>query len=140
MSKRIKTILVLAGLVATVMAMAVPLFAHHSFAAEFDNSKQVKLTGKLTLMKWANPHAWIYIDVVGSDGKVTNWALETSAANSLLRRGWRKEDLKVGTVLIVEGWQARNGSPTANITSVTFTDGKRLFAGSSNPAAREPQQ
>jgi hypothetical protein len=140
MSKRMKTILILAGLLAAAAAMAVPLFAHHSFAAEFDNSKQVKLTGKLTLMKWANPHAWIYIDVVGADGKVTNWALETSAANSLLRRGWRKEDLKVGTVLLVEGWQARNGSPTANITSITFTDGKRLFAGSSNPAAREPQQ
>lgn len=140
MSKRMKTILILAGALAMAAAMTVPLFAHHSFAAEFDNSKQVKLTGKLTLMKWANPHAWIYIDVVGADGKVTNWALETSAANSLLRRGWRKEDLKAGTVLIVEGWQARNGSPTANITSVTFTDGKRLFAGSSNPAAREPQQ
>ena len=140
MSKRMKTILILAGALATAVAMAAPLFAHHSFAAEFDTSKQVKLTGKLTLMKWANPHAWIYIDVVGSNGKVTNWALETSGANSLLRRGWRKEDLKVGTVLLVEGWQARNGSPTANITSVTFTDGKRLFAGSSNPAAREPQQ
>ena len=79
------------------------MFAHHSFATEFDNTKRVKLTGKLTLMKWANPHAWIYIDVVGPNGKVTNWALETSAANGLLRRGWRKEDLKVGTVLLVEG-------------------------------------
>ena len=138
MSKRMKTILILAGALAMAAAMTVPLFAHHSFAAEFDNSKQVKLPGKLTLMKWANPHAWIYIDVVGADGKVTNWALETSAANSLLRRGWRKEDLPAGTVLVVEGWQARNGSPTANITSVTFQDGKRLFAGSSNPAAREP--
>jgi hypothetical protein len=89
-------------------------------------------------MKWANPHAWIYIDVVGADGKVTNWALETNAAKSLLRRGWRKEDLPFGTVLNVDGWQARNGSPTANITSITFADGKRLFAGSSNPTA--PQQ
>jgi Family of unknown function (DUF6152) len=137
MSRRMKTILILVGLLAAAFAMTAPVFAHHSFAAEFDNSKSVKLTGKLTMMKWANPHAWIYIDVVGPDGKVTNWALETSAANGLLRRGWRKEDLKVGTVLLVEGWQARNGSPTANITSVTFTDGKRLFAGSSNPAVRE---
>ena len=140
MSTRMKTVLVLTGLLAATLSAALPLFAHHSFAAEFDNSKQVKLTGKLTLMKWANPHAWIYIDVKGTDGKVTNWALETSAANSLLRQGWRKEDLKVGTVLVVVGWQARNGSPTANITSVTFEDGKRLFAGSSNPAAKEPQQ
>jgi Family of unknown function (DUF6152) len=139
MSKRVKTILILAGLLGAAFAITAPVFAHHSFAAEFDNTKRVKLTGKLTLMKWANPHAWIYIDVVGADGKVTNWALETSAANGLLRRGWRKEDLKVGTVLFVEGWAARNGSPTANITTITFENGTRLFAGSSNPAAGEPK-
>ena len=137
MSKRVKKIGILLGFLAAALAVASPAIAHHSFAAEFDTNKPVKLTGKLTVMKWANPHAWIYIDVVGPDGKVTNWALETNAANSLLRRGWRKEDLKVGTVLKVEGWQARNGTPTANITSVTFENGQRLFAGSSNPAARE---
>jgi hypothetical protein len=138
MSKRMKNIGILMGFLAAVLAIASPLIAHHSFAAEFDTNKPVKLTGKLTQMKWANPHAWIYIDVV-TNGKTVNWALETNAANSLLRRGWRKEDLKVGSVLLVEGWQARNGSPTANITRVTFEDGKSLFAGSSNPAAREPQ-
>ena len=137
MSKRMKKIGILVSFLAVALAVASPAIAHHSFAAEFDTNKPVKLTGKLTLMKWANPHAWIYIDVVGPNGKVTNWALETSAANGLLRRGWRKEDLKVGTVLLVEGWQARNGTPTANITSVTFENGQRLFAGSSNPAARE---
>ena len=138
MSKHMKKIGILVGFLAAVLAIAAPLIAHHSFAAEFDTNKQVKLTGKLTNMKWANPHAWIYIDVV-TNGKTVNWALETNAANSLLRRGWRKEDLKVGSVLLVEGWQARNGSPTANITRVTFEDGTSLFAGSSNPAAREPQ-
>jgi hypothetical protein len=137
MSKCVKKIGILASFLAAALAVASPAIAHHSFAAEFDTNKPVKITGKLTLMKWANPHAWIYIDVVGPNGKVTNWALELQAANSLLRRGWRKEDLKVGTVLLVEGWQARNGSPTANITSVTFENGQRLFAGSSNPAARE---
>ena len=138
MSKRTKKIAILVGLLAVALALASPLIAHHSFAAEFDTNKPVKLTGKLTVMKWANPHAWIHIDVV-TDGKTTNWALETNAANSLLRRGWRKDDLKPGVVLNVEGWQARNGTPTANITRITFEDGKSLFAGSSNPAAREPQ-
>jgi hypothetical protein len=90
-------------------------------------------------MKWSNPHAWIYLDVTGSDGKVVNWALETGGANALIRRGWRKDDLPPGTVLSIEGWQARNASPTANISSVTFEDGRRLFAGSSNPTAQQPQ-
>jgi len=112
--------------------------AHHSFTAEYDQSKPVKLTGKITEMKWSNPHGWIYIDVTGTDGKVVNWALETGGANSLYRRGWRKEDLPVGAVVIVDGWQARTGKPTANISSITFTNGKRLFAGSSNSEA--PQQ
>ncbi|HLH30727.1 MAG TPA: DUF6152 family protein [Terriglobia bacterium] len=107
-------------------------YGHHSFTAEYDQNKPVKLTGKVTEMKWSNPHGWIYIDVTGPDGKVTNWALETGNANSLYRRGWRKEDLPAGTVLMVEGWAARNGTHTANVSTITFSDGKRLFAGSSN--------
>lgn len=113
------------------------VLAHHSFSAEYDNDKPLKLTGKVTEMKWSNPHGWIYLDVEGDDGKVTNWALETSAANGLIRRGWRKEDLPAGTVLQVEGWQARNGSATGNIRSVTLSDGRRLFAGTSNQNAQE---
>jgi len=92
------------------------------------------MTGKVTEMKFSNPHSWIYIDVE-TNGKIVNWALETGGANALIRRGWKKTDLPAGTVLVVDGWQARNGSATANVSSVTFPDGRRLFAGSSNESA-----
>ena len=118
----------LAIAVIVIRLLAGTVFAHHSFSAEYDRSKSVKLVGKVTLVKFANPHAWIYIDVE-TNGKTVNWALETGSGNALIRRGWRKEDLTAGTVLHVDGWRARNGSPTANVSSITFENGKRLFAG-----------
>jgi hypothetical protein len=111
--------------------------AHHSFAAEFDETKPIKLSGKVIEMRWANPHAWIYLEVPDANGKPEKWALETGAANALFRRGWRKEDLPAGTALNIEGWLARNGTKTVNARSILFPDGRRLFAGSSNPNATE---
>jgi hypothetical protein len=119
-----------ACLAAAALLAATPLAAHHSFSAEYDQHKPLKLTGKVTSMRWSNPHAWIYIDVTGPDGKVVSWSLETAAANQLYRRGWRKEDLVTGTLLVVEGFQARSGGPTANASSLILPDGRRLFAGS----------
>lgn len=130
--------LLTAALAIAVFGASTNALAHHSFAAEYDAEKPISFTGTVTEMKWSNPHGWIYVDVKDENGTVVNWALETSASNGLIRRGWRKEDLPAGTVLMIEGWQARNGTPTGNISSVTFPDGRRLFAGTSNKEA--PQQ
>ena len=105
--------------------------AHHSFAAEYDGSKPITLTGSLTKMLWSNPHAWVYVDVKGSDGKTVAWAFETGGANALYRRGWKKVDLPIGAVVTIEGFMAKDGSPTVNATNIKLPDGRQLFAGSS---------
>jgi hypothetical protein len=120
---------VLAAIV--LLLAAAPVWAHHAFAAEFDGSKPIKFKGTVTKMEWINPHAWIHIYVKADDGQVTAWMIEAAAPNALLRRGWTKNSLPAGTEILVEGYQAKDGTNRANGSVLTFTDGKKLFVGSS---------
>lgn len=123
-----RSVVTAAGL---VMAAALPVLAHHSFAAEFDATKPVTLKGTLTKMEWINPHGWIHMDVKGTDGKVVTWAVEAGAPNALIRRGLRKTDFPIGSEIIVDGFRAKDGTPKANGVTVKFADGKNFFVGSS---------
>jgi hypothetical protein len=127
----------LAGLFAITLMLlnSVATFAHHSFAAEFDDKKQLTLKGTLTKVELTNPHGWLYLNVKNKDGKVENWAVETGAPLALLRQGGDvKKLLAVGTEIIVDGWLARNGSKTVNGRTIKFSDGREILAGTSNTA------
>ncbi len=126
---RVKAVVVVAVL--GLMAAAVPLSAHHSFAAEYDANKPITITGTVAKLEWMNPHARFYVDVKEADGKVTQWNFELGAIPVLLKQGWRKDSLKAGDHVTVEGSRAKDGSTTANARTVKLPDGRRVFGGSS---------
>ena len=126
---------ILALALTTVIPLAPPALAHHSFAAEYDADKPVTLTGSVTKMAWINPHSWIYIDVKKADGAVENWAIEAGPPGTLVRAGFTKESLAAKTVIKVNGYRAKDGALRANGRDITLPDGRLLFVGGSSPGA-----
>jgi len=120
-----KCIVIAAGLLLSPL----PTLAHHSFAAEYDGKKPIKVTGTVTKFDLVNPHSWIYIDVTDADGKVVNWGFETAASLALYRRGFRKDSLKPGMVVTIEGYLAKDGSHTGNAQKMTLPDGSLVILG-----------
>jgi len=130
-----KSRFLLLNVVAGILLAVVPVSAHHGFSAEYDASQRITLKGTLTSFEWVNPHSWLHVDVKGADGKVVNWAVEFGSPNALYRRGFRKPDFPAGIELVIDGYRAKNGTPTLNGRSVKLPDGRNLFAGSSAPDA-----
>ena len=127
---RVRQNILVAGVV--VLLATMPLLSHHSFYAEFDANKPVKLTGAVTKVEWDNPHAWFYVDVKEDSGAVSNWGFELGSPNLLIRAGWGKNSLKVGDVVTVEASRAKNGKNIANAKVVILAStGQKLFGGSS---------
>ena len=132
---RTKLSVVMAG--AGLLLAAVPVLAHHAFAAEFDANKPVKLRGTIARVEWINPHTWIHINVKNPDGTITEWMIEGGTPNTLLRRGINKNSLPAGTEILVDGYQSKAGGTRANGRDLTFPDGRKLFMGSPGSGAPE---
>ena len=121
-----------------MLAFALPVWAHHSFAAEFDGAKRLSLQGVVTKVEWTNPHTYFYVDVRGEGGHVVNWAFETAGPNLLSRLGWKRDSLKVGDRVTVVGYPAWDGARIASARSVVLADGHRVFAGSPVDGGPQP--
>ncbi|MGD0436727.1 MAG: DUF6152 family protein [Bryobacteraceae bacterium] len=135
---RTKLAIAVAGL--GVLLAAVPAWAHHAFAAEFDAKHPVHLVGTVTKVELINPHSWIHIDVKNPDGTVTNWMVEAGSPNVLLRRGFTKATIALGTEVVVEGYQSKDGSLRANGRDITLPNGQKLFLGSSGTGAPDEEK
>lgn len=132
---RTKLVVAIALVGLFVAGAAVPVSAHHAFAAEFDANKPVKFEATVTKMQWTNPHVWLHVDVKKPDGTVEKWAFEAGTPNVLFRRGFTKNSLLPGTKIVVDGYRAKDGSRRANGRDITFPDGRKLFLGSSGTGA-----
>ena len=133
MRTKLATVVCVVGL--AMCGGATSVWAHHAFAAEFDANKPVSFKGTITKMEWVNPHTWLHVDVKKPDGTVENWAVEAGTPNVLFRRGFTKESLVPGTEIVVDGYQAKDGSHRANGRDLTLPDGRKLFLGSSGTGA-----
>ena len=130
---RAKFAVLVAG--AVLLATGVPAWAHHAFAAEFDAKRPVHFTGTVTKVELINPHSWIHLDVKNTDGTVTNWMFEAGSPNVLLRRGFNKNTIAIGTEVVVDGYQSKDGSLRANGRDITLPNGQKLFLGSQGTGA-----
>ena len=122
---------------AVLVALAAPAWAHHAFAAEFDEKRPIKLAGVVTKWELVNPHSWIHMDVKNADGTVTAWTVEGGSPNALLRKGFTKNSLPEGTEIVVEGYQAKDGANRGVAATLTYKDGRKIFMGSANENGKE---
>jgi len=130
----------LPALVLGLAISSLPALAHHSFAAEFDENKPVKVSGVVTKVEWLNPHIWFYVDSKDADGKVQHWAFSGGAPGQLMRRGITKDAIQPGMLVNVDGFRAKDGSNNANGNKVTFPDGRMVFTSSREPEESETKR
>ncbi len=136
--------ILLAGVAVLLAGLAPAAAAHHAFSAEFDASRPIELRGTVTEVEWINPHSWITIEVTREDGSTETWEIEAGAPNAMFRRGFTRDSLPIGTEILVQGYQAKDGGPRANGRDMTLPDGSRLFVGSTGTGAprdgRDPEE